>query len=223
MKLTKNEVAKTIDHTLLKPNATLGDIERLCKEAKEFGFVSVAIAPYFVKYANELLGDSEVKVGVAVGFPFGYTTTATKVFETKESIVNGAKEVDMVVNISAVKDRKWEIVKEDIESVAKECKNIVVLKVIFETCYLEKEEIKKLAEVCLQIPGVDYIKTSTGFGPSGATVEDVKLMKETVGNKIKVKAAGGIRTLQDYINMINAGAERIGTSSGISILKELSE
>ncbi|PNR90734.1 deoxyribose-phosphate aldolase [Petrotoga sp. HWH.PT.55.6.1] len=223
MKLTKKEVAKTIDHTLLKPNATLGDIERLCKEAKEFGFVSVAIAPYFVKYANELLGDSEVKVGVAVGFPFGYNTTATKVFETKESIVNGAKEVDMVVNISAVKDRKWEIVKEDIESVAKECKNIVVLKVIFETCYLEKEEIKKLAEVCLQIPGVDYIKTSTGFGPSGATVEDVKLMKETVGNKIKVKAAGGIRTLQDYINMINAGAERIGTSSGISILKELSE
>jgi len=222
MKLTKKEVAKTIDHTLLKPNATLGDIERLCKEAKEFGFSSVTIAPYLVKYAYELLGDSEVKIDVVVGFPFGYNTIATKVFETKESIVNGAKEVDMVVNISAVKDRKWEIVKEDIESVAKECKN-TVLKVIFETCYLEKEEIKKLAEVCLQIPGVDYIKTSTGFGPSGATVEDVKLMKEIVGNKIKVKASGGIRTLQDYINMVNAGAQRIGTSAGISILKELSE
>lgn len=220
MKLNKKEVAKTIDHTFLSPDGSIKDIERICEEAAEHGFASVAIGPDFVELARKKLAGTDVEVDVAVGFPLGYNITATKVFETKESIELGATEVDMVVNLVAVKDKHWDKVKKDIEAVAEVCEDIV-LKVIFENCYLEKEEIIRLAEICLKIDGVDYIKTSTGFGPGGATVEDVKLMKEVVGDKKKIKAAGGIRSLEDYKKMIEAGASRIGSSSGLNILAEI--
>ncbi|MFW5987916.1 MAG: deoxyribose-phosphate aldolase [bacterium] len=222
MELTKESIAKTIDHTFLDPAGSIEDIEKLCEEAKKYKFASVAIAPDFVSYAAEKLTGKDIKIDVEIGFPLGYNTTATKVFETKESLKLGATEVDMVVNIVAVKDKNRDKVKNDIEQVADVCGNIP-LKVIFETCYLEKEEIIKLAEVCLEIPGVNYIKTSTGFGPEGATVENVKLMKEVVKDKKLIKAAGGIRTLEDYKKMVNAGASRIGSSSGLKILQEFAE
>lgn len=222
MKFTKEEIAMKIDYTLLKPNVKLEEIEKICREAIEFNFAAVAIPPVFIKYANEILNETNIKIDAPIGFPFGYSTTETKIFETEDAIKNGAREVDMVVNISAVKDRNWEVVKKDIEDVAKVCGDLT-FKVIFENCYLDKEEIRRLAEICLEIPGVDYIKTSTGFGPGGATVEDVRFMKAIVKNKIKVKASGGIRTYQDFLNMVNAGADRIGTSSALEILKQVSE
>ncbi len=222
MKFTKEEIAKTIDHTFLNPDGKMSDIEKLCKEAAEYGFASVAVGPDFVEYAAKKLEGTGVEIDVAVGFPLGYNTTATKVFETKESLELGATEVDMVVNIVAVKDHNWDKVKDDIKQVAEACGDIT-LKVIFETCYLSRDEIKKLAEICLEIDGVDYIKTSTGFGPEGATVESVKIMKEVVGDQKKVKAAGGIRSLADYKKMREAGASRIGSSSGLKIIAELNE
>lgn len=222
MKLKKEDVVKSIDHTFLSPDGTMADIKKLCDEAVDYGFSSVAIAPDFVKYCSERLAGTGVDIDVAVGFPLGYNTTGTKVFETKESIEFGATEVDMVANLVAVKDHNWDKVKDDIEQVAEACGDIT-LKVIFENYYLTKEEIKKLAEICLEIDGVDYIKTSTGFAAEGAKVEDVKLMKEVVGDKKKVKAAGGIRSLEDYKKMIEAGASRIGSSSGLKIVAELEE
>mgnify|MGYP006429733593 CR=1 FL=1 len=222
MKFTKDEVAKTIDHTFLNPDGKMSDIKQLCEEAAEYGFASVAIAPDFVEYAAEKLECTGVEIDGTVGFPLGYHTTATKVFEAKEAIELGATELDMVVNIVAVKDHNWDKVKDDIKQVAEVCEDIT-FKVIFETCYLTKEEIKKLAEISLEIDGIDYIKTSTGFGPEGATAENVRIMKEVVGEQKKVKAAGGIRTLADYKKMREAGASRIGSSSGLKIIAELDE
>ena len=221
MDLSKDAIAKTIDHTFLSPDGTLEDIERLCREAVEYNFATVAIAPDFVGFASESLEGTDVGVDVAVGFPLGYTTTSTKVFETIDSIENGATEVDMVANLVAVKGGRWEKVKNDIEAVSRATRG-KTLKVILETCYLSKDEIKKLASICLEIEGVDFIKTSTGFGPEGATVENVELMKRVVGDELKVKAAGGIRTLEDYKEMRQAGASRIGTSSGLAIVDEAS-
>jgi deoxyribose-phosphate aldolase len=221
MDLSKEAIANTIDHTFLSPDGTLEDIERLCREAVEYSFATVAIAPDFVKFASENLEGADVGVDVAVGFPLGYTTTPTKVFETIDSIQNGATEVDMVANLVAVKGGRWEKVKKDIEAVSRATRG-KTLKVILETCYLSKDEIKKLASICLEIEGVDFIKTSTGFGPEGATVENVELMKRVVGDELKVKAAGGIRTLEDYKEMRQAGASRIGTSSGLAIVDEAS-
>ncbi len=220
MEFTKDEIAKTIDHTFLNPDGRMEDIKQLCEEAADYGFASVAIGPDFVGYAAKKLAGTGVEIDGTVGFPLGYSTTGTKVFEAQEAIELGATELDMVVNIVAVKDHNWDKVKEDIEQVAEVCKDIT-FKVIFETCYLTEAEIRKLAEICLEIEGVDYIKTSTGFGPEGATVENVKLMKEVVGDQKKVKAAGGIRSLADYKKMIEAGASRIGSSSGLKIISEL--
>jgi deoxyribose-phosphate aldolase len=222
MKFTKKEVAKTIDHTFLNPDGSISDIERLCEEAAEYGFASVAIAPDFVAYAAEKLAGTGVEIDGTVGFPLGYNTTAAKVFEAKEEIELGATELDMVVNIVAVKDHNWDKVKDDIKQVAEVCRDIT-FKVIFENCYLTEAEIRKLAEICLEIDEVDYIKTSTGFAPEGAAAESVKIMKEVVGEQKKVKAAGGIRTLADYKKMIEAGASRIGSSSGLKIIAELDE
>lgn len=222
MEFTKKNIAKTIDHTFLNPDGKMSDIEKLCEEAAEYGFASVAIGPDFVEYAAEKLAGTGVEIDVAVGFPLGYNTTATKVFETKDSIELGATEVDMVVNIVAVKDHNWDKVRDDIKQVAEVCGDIT-FKVIFETCYLTKEEIEKLAEICLKIDKADYIKTSTGFGPEGATIENVRIMKDIVGDKKKVKAAGGVRSLADYKKMIDAGASRIGSSSGLKIIAELEE
>lgn len=222
MNYSKKEIAQTIDHTFLNPDGKMADIEKLCEEAAEYGFASVAIAPDFVEFAAEKLKGTGVEIDGTVGFPLGYSTTAAKVFEAKEEIELGATELDMVVNIVAVKDHNWDKVKADIEEVAEACRDIT-FKVIFETCYLTEAEIRKLAEICLEIEEVDYIKTSTGFGPEGATAENVKIMKEVVGDQKKVKAAGGIRTLADYKKMIEAGASRIGSSSGLKIIAELDE
>lgn len=222
MEFTREEIAKTIDHTFLNPDGSLEDIEQLCEEAAEHGFASVAVAPDFVEYAAKKLSGTDVGIDGTVGFPLGYNTTAAKVFEAKEEIELGATELDMVVNIVAVKDHNWEKVKDDIKQVAEVCRDIT-FKVIFETCYLTEAEIRKLAEICLDIDDVDYIKTSTGFGPEGATVENVRIMKDVVGDRKKVKAAGGIRSLADYKKMREAGAVRIGSSSGLKIIAELEE
>ncbi len=220
MRYNKEEIAKSIDHTFLNSDGRLADIRKLCAEAKEYNFASVAIAPYFVELASQELKNTDIKVDVAIGFPLGYTTTKIKVEETKDAINKGATEVDMMVNVSAVKDGRWDYVKKDIAAVAEQT-NKMICKVIFETCYLNNDEIVKLAEICMDIDGVDYIKTSTGFGPAGARIEDVKLMKQTVGDRLCVKASGGIRTLEDYLKMREAGATRIGSSSGVKIVNEI--
>lgn len=208
---------KYIDDTLLKQDATSSQIIVLCKEAKEYSFKSVCVNPDFVSLAKNELKDSDVLVCTVIGFPLGANTTATKVFETKDALNNGADEIDMVINVSKVKDNEYEYVKEEISKIKEVCGNHT-LKVILETCLLTKEEIKR---VCLlaKEAGADFVKTSTGFSTYGAKVEDVKLMRETVGNEMGVKASGGIRTHQDMLDMINAGATRIGTSSGAKLMK----
>ncbi len=217
------ELAKMIDHTILKANATQNDIEKLCEEAKKYNFASVCVNPYWVPLTSALLKNSTVKVCTVIGFPLGATSSDSKAYETEIAILQGADEVDMVINVGAMKNDKTDIVENDILSVVNSArktgksqnKNIIV-KVILETCYLTKDEIKK-ACICAKNAGADFVKTSTGFGTGGATVEDVALMKETVGSSMEVKASGGIRDYETAIKMIEAGASRIGTSSGIAI------
>jgi deoxyribose-phosphate aldolase len=217
------ELAKMIDHTILKANATQSDIEKLCEEAKKYNFASVCVNPYWVSLASALLKNSTVKVCTVIGFPLGATTAESKAYETEIAILQGADEVDMVINVGAMKNNKTDIVENDILSVVNSArktgktqnKNIIV-KVILETCYLTKDEIKN-ACLCAKNAGADFVKTSTGFGTGGATVEDVSLMKETVGSSMDVKASGGIRDYETAIKMIEAGASRLGTSSGIAI------
>lgn len=208
---------KYIDDTLLKQDATSSQIIVLCKEAKEYSFKSVCVNPDFVSLAKNELKDSDVLVCTVIGFPLGANTTATKVFETKDALNNGADEIDMVINVSKVKDNDDEYVKEEISKIKEVCGNHT-LKVILETCLLAKEEIKRACLLAKEA-GADFVKTSTGFSTYGAKVEDVKLMRETVGNEMGVKASGGIRTHQDMLDMINAGATRIGTSSGAKLMK----
>lgn len=218
--MNAEKIAQFIDHTQLKAFAEKKDFEKLCNEAKEYGFKMVAINPYPTKFCSELLKDTNVNVGAAIGFPLGQTTIEDKVNETIQAIKNGANEIDYVINISKLKEKDYSYIKLEMQSIVDICKkNSVISKVIFENCYLNKEEIKKMSEIALEIKP-DFIKTSTGFGTSGAKLEDVKLMKSIVGDKIKVKAAGGIRNLKTFMEMIDAGAERIGTSSGISIIEE---
>lgn len=217
------ELAKMIDHTILKANATQSDIEKLCDEAKKYNFASVCVNPYWVPLASDLLKNSTVKVCTVIGFPLGATSSESKAYETEIAILQGADEVDMVINVGAMKNNKTDIVENDILSVVNSArktgktqnKNIIV-KVILETCYLTKDEIKK-ACICAKNAGADFVKTSTGFGTGGATIEDVALMKKTVGETMQVKASGGIRDYDTAIKMIEAGASRIGTSSGIAI------
>ena len=218
------ELAKMIDHTILKANATQSDIEKLCDEAKKYNFASVCVNPYWVPLASDLLKNSTVKVCTVIGFPLGATSSESKAYETEIAILQGADEVDMVINVGAMKNNKTDIVENDILSVVNSArktgktqnKNIIV-KVILETCYLTKDEIKN-ACLCAKNAGADFVKTSTGFGTGGATVEDVSLMKETVGETMQVKASGGIRDYETAIKMIEAGATRLGTSSGINIV-----
>ena len=217
------ELAKMIDHTILKANATQSDIEKLCEEAKKYNFASVCVNPYWVSLASALLKNSTVKVCTVIGFPLGATSSESKAYETEIAILQGADEVDMVINVGAMKNDKTDVVENDILSVVNSArktgksqnKNIIV-KVILETCYLTKDEIKN-ACLCAKNAGADFVKTSTGFGTGGATVEDVSLMKETVGSSMEVKASGGIRDYETAIKMIEAGATRLGTSSGIAI------
>lgn len=213
-------LARYIDHTLLKPNIKKEEIEKLCSEALEYDFASVCIPPYYVSQASELLKDSDtVKVCTVIGFPLGYDSTASKVESIKKAIEQGAEELDAVVNIPAIKDGDWKTVKYDLESmVAIVHRNKKLLKIIFETCYLTNEEIEEVAKLCLELD-IDYLKTSTGFGTGGATIEHVKLMKSIAGDKAKVKASGGIRTQEDALKMIEAGASRIGASAGIKIVE----
>jgi len=214
------DLASYIDHTILKPEANENDIERVCREAMEYGFASVCVNPCYVNLAYNILKDSSVKVCTVIGFPLGASTSAVKAFEAKEAIKNGAQEIDMVLNIGALKSGNIEYVKNDIESVVKSCKGKALLKVIIETCLLNDEE-KVQACKAAKLAGADYVKTSTGFSKAGATEEDVILMKRVVGEDLGVKASGGIRDLNTALAMIRAGATRIGASSSVKIIKEL--
>ena len=211
------ELNKYIDHTYLKAFGGKDVIEKLCKEAKEHNFKSVCVNPCNVKFAKELLEGSDVLVCTVIGFPLGQNTTEVKVFETKDAIKNGAKECDMVINVAKLKDKDYGYVENEIRALKEACGNLT-LKVIIETCYLTKDEIKIASELSVKA-GADFVKTSTGFGTGGATVEDVALMATTVGNKAHVKASGGVKTYEDAMKMIEAGASRIGTSNGIDIVK----
>ncbi|MBS4015943.1 MAG: deoxyribose-phosphate aldolase [Candidatus Latescibacteria bacterium] len=211
---------KYIDHTILKPEASERDVRKLCAEAKEYDFATVFVNPYYVPLAKRLLKKTDVKVGCAIGFPLGATTTEVKVLETLQAIKNGADEIDMVINIGAVKSKKFAFVKNDIKSVVKAAAPKGV-KVILETCLLTDAEKVKVARIAKQA-GVKFVKTSTGFSSGGATVEDIKLLRKTVGKKLGVKASGGIRDYKTTIAMIEAGANRIGTSAGVKIM-ELAE
>jgi deoxyribose-phosphate aldolase len=209
---------KYIDHTLLKQNATKQQIITLCEEARTYDFASVCINPTWVKTCAEQLMGSDVKVCTVIGFPLGAATTAVKAFETKNAIENGATEIDMVINIGALKDKHMALVTEDIRAVKLAAGKLVV-KVIIETCLLNEEEKVLACEAALNA-GADFVKTSTGFSTAGATVEDVRLMKSVVGSKALVKAAGGVRTYDDLVAMIEAGADRIGTSAGVALLNK---
>lgn len=208
-----------IDHTLLKADATEEQVTVLAQEAKEYSFASVCVNPTWVKKAAELLKDApEVKVCTVIGFPLGATTSAVKAFETTNAIENGADEVDMVINIGALKDKNYDLVKSDIQAVVDAAKGKALVKVIIETALLTDEEKATVSELAVKA-GADFVKTSTGFSTGGATVEDVALMRKTVGPDVGVKASGGVRGLEDAKAMIEAGATRIGASSGVSIAK----
>ena len=208
---------KLIDHTLLKPEATKAQIEKLCGEAKEYNFKSVCVNSYYVKYAKELLKGSDVLVCTVIGFPLGQNTTEVKVAETKDAIKNGADEIDMVINIGALKSKDEDYVLNEIKEIRNACKG-KTLKVIIETCLLTDEE-KITACKLSKEAGADFVKTSTGFSTHGATIEDVKLMRETVGEDMGVKASGGIRDKETALKMVEAGATRLGVSAGVEIVK----
>ena len=209
-------IAKYIDHTILKPIAQRKDIEQLCREAKEHNFASVCVNPCWVSYASKLLEGSSVKVCTVIGFPLGANDSKVKAFEAKNAIEQGAGEVDMVINIGALKAGEYDLVKSDIAAVRAASQG-KVLKVIIETSYLTDEEKQKVCQICAEC-GADFVKTSTGFSPSGATAEDVALMAKAAGVNVKVKASGGIRTREDALKMIEAGASRLGTSAGVKII-----
>lgn len=211
-------IAQYIDHTLLKADARKEQIEKLCHEAKQYSFASVCINPIWVSTAAQILKDSEVKVCTVIGFPLGATTTETKVFETENAITNGATEVDMVINIGALKDGNDDLVEKDIRQVVEVAKGKALTKVIIETALLTEEEKERACEISVRA-GADFVKTSTGFSTAGATLEDITLMRKTVGPEIGVKASGGVRTREDALKMIEAGATRIGASSGIAIVQ----
>jgi len=210
--------ANLVDHTLLRADARKEEITKLAEEAKEFSFASVCVNPTWVSYASELLKESTVKVCTVIGFPLGANTPEVKAFETKNAIENGADEVDMVINIAALKDNNNELVERDIRAVVEAAKGKALVKVIIETCLLTDEEKVRACELSVKA-GADFVKTSTGFSTGGATVEDVALMRKTVGANVGVKASGGVRNLKDLENVVSVGATRIGTSSGVKIVK----
>ena len=207
---------KMIDHTVLKADTPLETVKRICDEAMEYGFASVCINPCHVAYCADYLKDSDVNVCTVIGFPLGANTSAVKAFETKDAIANGADEIDMVMNIGALKDKNYDLVRNDVKAVV-EAANGTLVKVILETCLLTEDEIKKACELCVEAKA-DYVKTSTGFSTRGATIEDVQIMKAAIQGKAKVKAAGGVRTHEDMVKIVEAGADRIGTSAGCSLV-----
>ncbi|WP_423219475.1 deoxyribose-phosphate aldolase [Clostridium bornimense] len=209
-----------IDHTILKADATKEEVQALCKEAKEYNFASVCINPSHISLANRELQGTEVKVCTVIGFPLGANATEVKRFETKVAIEDGATEVDMVINVGKLKEKDYDYVLKDIEAVVEAAKGKALVKVILETCLLNDEE-KKIACLLSKKAGADFVKTSTGFSTGGATEEDIRLMRETVGEDMGVKASGGVRTYNDAIKMINAGATRIGASASINIVNKV--
>ncbi len=211
-------ISHLIDHTLLKPEATVQDVVNLCMEAKRYKFASVCINPCFVKTASEILSGTEVKVCTVIGFPLGATTKEVKAFEAKQAIENGAQEIDMVINIGLLKSKRYGDVLEDIKAVRDISKG-KILKVIIETCYLTEQEKIKACELSKEA-GADYVKTSTGFGKGGATVEDILLMRKVVGRDLGVKASGGIRDFDKALEMVKAGATRIGASASVKIVNK---
>lgn len=214
--MDKKQLARMIDHTILKPEATREAVTVICKEALEYNFASVCINPANIELAAALLKGSEVKVCTVIGFPLGANTKEVKAFETKDSIEKGAHEVDMVINIGKLKDKDYDYVKEDIKAVVNAAKGKAITKVIIESCLLTEEE-KVMACKLAKEAGADFVKTSTGFSIGGATPEDIKLMRQTVGSELGVKASGGVRSLEDAIAVIENGATRIGASASIAI------
>lgn len=212
------ELNKYIDHTLLKADATQDKIQTLCEEARQYNFASVCVNGYWVKTCADLLKGSDVMVCTVIGFPLGAMTSASKAFETKNAIENGASEIDMVLNIGEMKAGHYDCVFNDVKAVVDAAQGHCV-KVILENCLLTKEEIVKACEICVEA-GATFVKTSTGFSNSGATPEDVKLMKDTVKDQALVKAAGGVRCYEDMEVMIDSGANRIGTSAGVMLMQK---
>lgn len=216
--MNSNELSKFIDHTVLKAETSEKAVEKVCKEALEYKFASVCINPCNVKLASKLLEGSEVKVCTVIGFPLGANTSKVKAFETEDAIANGAHEVDMVINIGKLKDKDYDYVREDIKAVVNAAKGKALTKVIIETCLLTDEEKVKACELAKEA-GADFVKTSTGFSTGGATPADIKLMRETVGPDMGVKASGGVRNIDDAEAVIKNGATRIGASSSIDIVE----
>ena len=218
--MTKEQLVKLFDHTCLYAYATEAHMKKLCDEARAYNFAMVAVNSVQVKLCKKFLKDTDVHVGAAIGFPLGQTTIASKVFETVDAIQNGADEIDYVINITELKEGNYDYIREEMRQIVAECRKAnVISKVIFENCYLTQEEKEILCKIALEVKP-DFIKTSTGFGTGGATLDDVKLMKSIVGDAVKVKAAGGVRDLETCMAMVEAGAERIGTSAAVKITEE---
>lgn len=222
MAIKPRDMSKMIDHTLLNPIAKIEDIKNLCQEAFDYEFASVCVNPIFVPLAAKLLANTSVKVTTVIGFPLGANISEVKAYETRNAVKNGAQEIDMVMNLGAFKSGAFDLVQVDIKSVVDATKTAgitsdIIVKVILETCYLNEEEI---VQACMlaKNAGADFVKTSTGFGSGGATVENVSLMRKTVGRDIGVKASGGIKNYYEALDMLDAGANRIGTSSGVTIV-----
>lgn len=210
-------IERYIDHTYLKSDANTKLIKKICDEAKQYNFASVCVNPYFVKLVSQELQGTNTKACAVIAFPLGANTSATKCFEADEVLKNGAKEVDMVINIGALKDGNYKYVENEIKSIYNLTKGTAILKVIVETCLLSSNEKENIIKLVRDVEA-EFIKTSTGFSISGATLEDIRLFKKFGGDKLKIKASGGIKTFEDALKMIEAGADRIGTSSGISIV-----
>ncbi|QNO13461.1 deoxyribose-phosphate aldolase [Alkalicella caledoniensis] len=212
------ELASMIDHTLLKAQSTKEEVIELCKEAKEYNFATVCVNPSYIAFAKKELEGTKVGITTVIGFPLGASTTQTKAFETKDALEKGATEIDMVLNVGMMKSGEYAFILEDIKAVVEAAKDKGIVKVILETCYLTNEEIKKASELSLEA-GADFVKTSTGFGTNGATIEHIELMRKVVGPDKGVKASGGIRNTEVAKAMVKAGANRIGASSSISIVE----
>ena len=214
---------KKFDHTLLKPDASQMDILKICREAQEYEFASVCVNGCYVPFVSKQLKNTGVKTAAVVGFPLGAMSSSAKLSETADALENGAEEIDAVINIGALKDGKYDYITGEIASLAETChKYSAQIKIILETCLLSDEEIKTACILC-EKSGADFVKTSTGFSTAGASQEHVKLMKSVVGDRLKIKASGGIRTLKDALAMLNAGADRLGCSASVSIMKEYAE
>lgn len=223
--MNRLDLAKRIDHTLLRPTGTRAEIDRLCEEALQYHFASVCIQPCWVKIAVRHLEGSDVAVGTVVGFPLGANMPAVKLYEAEQALAAGATELDMVIALPALKSGDWRAVRHEIEQIASLCRAATppaILKVIIECCYLTQEEKIRATHVVAE-SGADFVKTSTGFGEGGATIEDVRLLRSAAPPHLKVKAAGGIRTLSLALELLRAGADRIGTSSGVTLLQQLEE